>query len=60
MVMMKKLTFDYSMKNIPVTNKRSYLFKRIEYIGMVIKRMHWKLIYCGMKENSIKTETYGL
>ena len=60
MVMMTKLKFDYSMKNIPVTNKGSYLFQMIEHIGMVIKRMLWKVIYCSVKENSIKTETYGL
>ena len=57
---MKKLKSDYSIKNIPVTTKRSYLLKLIEQIEMVIKRMRWKLIYCDMKENSIKTEAYGL
>ena len=56
---MEKLKFDYSMKNIPVTTKRSYLLKLIEQIEMVIKRMRWKVIYCNMK-GSIKTETYGL
>ena len=58
--MMEKLKFDYSMKNISVTTERSYLLKLIEQIEMVIKRMRWKVIYCDMKENSIKTETYGL
>ena len=58
--MMEKLKFDYSMKNIPVTTERSYLLKLIEQIEMVIKRMRWKVIYCDMKGNNIKTETYGL
>ena len=58
--MMEKVKFDYSMKNIPVTTERSYLLKLIEKIEMVIKRMRWKVIYCDMKENSIKTETYGV
>ena len=49
--MMEKLKFDYSLKNIPVTTERSYLLKPIEQIEMVIKRMHWKVIYCGMKGN---------
>ena len=31
-----------------------------EQIEMVIKRMRWKVIYCDMKGNRIKTETYGL
>ena len=57
---MEKLKSDYSIKNIPVTTKRSYLLKLIEQIEMVIKRMRWKVIYCDMKGNSIKTETYGL
>ena len=48
------------MKNIPVTTERSYFLKQIEQIEMVIKRMRWKVIYCDMKGNSIKTETYGL
>ena len=58
--MMEKLKFDYSMKNIPVTTDRSYLLKLIEQNEMVIKRMRWKVLYCDMKRNSIKTETYGL
>ena len=27
---------------------------------MVIKRMGWKVMYCDMKVNNIKIETYGL
>ena len=54
--MMEKLKFDYSMKNIPVTIERSYLLKLIEQIEMFIKRMRWKVIYCDMKGNRIKTE----
>ena len=57
---MEKLKSDYSIKNVPVTTKRSYLLKLIEQTEMVIKRMRWKVIYCDMKGNSIKTETYGL
>ena len=48
------------MKNTPVPTERSYLLKLIDQIEMVIKRIHWKVIYCDMKGNSIKTETYGL
>ena len=58
--MTEKLKFDYSMKNIPVTTERSYFLKLIEQIEMVIKIMRWKIIYCNMKGNRIKTETYGL
>ena len=55
--MMEKVKFDYSIKYILVTAKRSYLLKLTEQIEMVIKRMRWKVIYCDMK-GSIKTETY--
>ena len=48
------------MKNRPGTTERSYLLKLIEQIEMVIKRMRWKVIYCDIKGNRIKTETYGL
>ena len=58
--MMGKLSFDYWMKNIPVTTKRGYLLKLIEQIEMVIKRMPCKVIYSDMNGNSIKTETYRL
>ena len=56
---MKKLKSDYSIKNIPVTTKRSYLLKLIEQIEMVIKRMRWKLIYCDMKKIALKQKRMG-
>ena len=58
--MMEAVKFDYSMKNILVTIEIFYLLKLIGKIEMVIKRMHWKVIYCDMKGNSIETKTYGL
>ena len=58
--MTEKLKFDYSMKNIPVTTERSYLLKLIEQIEMVVKRMRLRVLYCDMKGNTNKTETYGL
>ena len=56
--MMEKLKFDYSIKYILVTDKRSYLLKLTEQIEMIIKRMRRKVIYCDMK-GGIKTVTYG-
>ena len=56
--MMEKLKFDYSIKYILVTDKRSYLLKLTEQIEMIIRRMRRKVIYCDMK-GGIKTETYG-
>ena len=59
-VLQSKLKLDYSLKNMSVTTGRSYLLKLIEQIEMVIKRMGWKVMYCDMKVNNIKIETYGL
>ena len=39
---MEKLSFDYSLKNIPLPDKRSYKLKLIEKIESVIKRMLWE------------------
>ena len=58
---MEKINFGYSMKNIGIPQKKTYLLQLIEKIEMVIKRMRWKVSCNGKKEaNSIKTEWYGL
>ena len=42
---MKQTRFNYSMKNIPVPTKNSYLKKLIEKTESVIKRMRWKAFF---------------
>ena len=39
---MEKISYDYSLKNIPIPSKTSYNLKLIEKIDSVIKRMRWR------------------
>ena len=48
---MEKLSFDYSLKNIPLPDKRSYQLKLIAKIESVLKRMRWKVHFFLSKEN---------
>ena len=50
---MKKLDFDYSMKNIPVTTEKGYFLKLIKQIEIVIKRVRIRIEKYGL--NSQKT-----
>ena len=42
---MEKITFNYSMKNIPVPPRNTYMKKLIEKTESVIKRMRWKAFF---------------
>ena len=42
---MEKLSFGYSLKNIPIPSERSYKLQLMEKTEMVIKRMRWKAIF---------------
>ena len=48
---MERLSFGYSLKNIPIPSEHSYKLKLMEMTEMVIKRMRWKAIFSGEKEN---------
>ena len=48
---MEKLSFDYSLKNIPLPDKRSYQLKLTEKIESVLKRMRWKAHFFFSKQN---------
>ena len=39
---MEQINFDYSMKNIPIPRRQSYLKFMIDKIESLIRRMHWK------------------
>ena len=58
---MEKLSFDYSLKNIPLPDKRSYQLKLIEKIESVLKRMRWKAHFILSRENQQPEtlKTYG-
>ncbi len=56
---MEKLSFGYSLKNIPIPSDGSYKLKLMEKTEMVIKRMRWKAIFSDSEQVSTKN-SYGL
>ena len=54
---MEKLSFDYSLKNVPLPGKRSYQLKLIQKIESVLKRMRWKAHFFLSNENQ-QPETF--
>ena len=42
---MDSIDFGYSMKNIPTHSKSSYLYKLIDKVEKVLKRMRWKSLF---------------
>ena len=56
---MEKVSFKYSIKNIPIPSERAYLLQLMEKIEMFITRMRWKAIYFS-KTNDYSSERYGL
>ena len=42
---MDSIDFGYSMKNIPTHSKPSYLYKLIDKVEKLHKRMRWKALF---------------
>ena len=58
---MEKLSFGYSLKNIPIPSEKSYKLKLMEKTEMIIKRMRWKAIFSECEEqNTTARNAYGL
>ena len=57
---MEKLSFGYSLKNIPIPSEQSYKLKLMEKTEMVIKRMRWKAIFSDIDDDDEKKKTFGL
>ena len=59
---MEKVNFNYSIKNIPIPDERTYKIILVEKIEAVLKRMRWKALFFNRKDDDNKTEiqTYGL
>ena len=64
---MERINSCYSVKNIPLTNERTYKLQLIEKIESVIKRIRWKATFFDARnegerneEVTEKIETYGL
>lgn len=56
---MEQRSFNYSMKNIPLSNVKSYKKRFIEKMESLHKRMRWSLIHCKNKSIGDQKETYG-
>ena len=58
---MEKISFNYSLKNIPFPDKSSYTLKLMEKIESVVKRMQWKAYFYLNKETQEKQQknTFG-
>ena len=58
---MKKINYNYSLKNIPTPSITSYQLKLIEKVESVIKRMRWKAHFFlnGDNTEEIRKETFG-
>ena len=59
---MEKFSFDYSLKNILLLDKRSYQLKLIENIESVLITVRWIAQFILSKENqqAETLKTYGL
>ena len=51
---MEKLNFNYSLKNIPIPDKKSYLIKLVDKIESVVKRMRWKAYFYLQRESDLQ------
>lgn len=56
---MEPLTFDYSLKSIPIPRKDIYFKMLIEKIESFLNRMRWKMIFIENPQMSKTKETYG-
>ena len=48
---MDKVSFGYSIKNIPIPSRKSYLLQLMEKRETVIKRLRWKAILFSDNED---------
>ena len=47
----KKISFSYSLKDIPLTNKKEYLTKMYDATSKFINRLRWKVFFCNKEIN---------
>ena len=58
---MEKLSYDYSLKDIPMPSESSYRIKLVEKIESVLRRMRWKAWFLLKEQCATKPskKTYG-
>ena len=52
---MDSINFGYSMKKIPTHSKSSYLYKLIDKVEKVLKRMRWKSLFFDRDQAILNT-----
>ena len=48
----KKVEFNYSLKDIPLANQKEYLIKLYDATSKFINRLRWKLFFCNNEDIS--------
>ena len=57
---MERINFNYSLKNIPLPNKKAYLKTMISKLESLIKRMRWKAFFYEQgKTNEFVDNNFG-
>ena len=57
---MEKINLGYSLKNIPIPGKESYMKNMLGMIESFLRRIRWKAYWFNQKDtNTAKKETYG-
>ena len=53
-----KISFNYSMKNIPISNREEYTLQLIHSVEKFVRNLRWR-VKCSLKPEGEKKETYG-
>ena len=56
---MEKISFDYSMKNIPIPPQSSYMKNLIGNVEKFVKRIRWKAYFFEHPSEKTATENFG-
>ena len=55
---MDKVTYDYSLKNIPIPSQRKYMKTLISKVESVVHRMRWKAFFFDKKTKPEEEDLY--
>ena len=51
---MDKVQFNYSLRNIPIPNRRTYLLSLLDKVENFIKRLRWKAFFFDLNDQTTK------
>ena len=55
---MDKVTYEYSLKNIPIPSQRKYMKTLISKVESVVRRMRWKAFFYERKTKPEEEEDF--